>query len=454
MRRAVADLALAALLLSALAGTLHLGAVEAATEVNGVISSSTTWTKANSPYNLTGSILIDNGVVLTIMAGVTVNLNGNILMVNGTLSAKGTSSNYIEFNGGEIIFTPFSNGWNRRTGSGCIISSAVLASPISILGSSPMISNCSISCTSNPIDISGGSPIVSGNNISAVEHSDSYGNLQRTDVGILLSNNSTAIITENVISGFFDKACISIMGGSPIIQRNVIALSVGIDLSVIAFDYADPTVQNNTFAYCSEAILTGSSTTALTLTVSYNNFENSTKYNLYWVYPANLNAAYNWWGTTDAKGINQTIYDFKNDFSSGSVNFVPFLTEPNSQAPPTPAAMNPPKISVLSPLSQTYNESSVPLLFILDKPANWTGYSLDGFQNITVTGNATLTGLSDGNHSFVIYGNNSYGKIGTSETVHFVVNSPTPWILTAATVVVVVAIVGIGLLVYFKKRNH
>ena len=50
----------------------------------------------------------------------------------------------------------------------------------------------------------------------------------------------------------------------------------------------------------------------------------------------------------------------------------------------------PPKISILSPVNQTYNESSVPLVFTVDKTVNWTGYSLDGQQNVTITGNTTI----------------------------------------------------------------
>ena len=42
----------------------------------------------------------------------------------------------------------------------------------------------------------------------------------------------------------------------------------------------------------------------------------------------------NWWGTTDQQAINQSIYDFKNDFNLGTVNFVPYLTSPNTNAPP------------------------------------------------------------------------------------------------------------------------
>ena len=42
------------------------------TEVSGIISSNTTWTLENSPYIVTGNILLNEGITLTIEAGVTV----------------------------------------------------------------------------------------------------------------------------------------------------------------------------------------------------------------------------------------------------------------------------------------------------------------------------------------------------------------------------------------------
>jgi hypothetical protein len=47
---------------------------------------------------------------------------------------------------------------------------------------------------------------------------------------------------------------------------------------------------------------------------------------------------------------------------------------------------------VLSPLSQTYNESSVPLVFNSDKTTNWTSYSLDGQKIVIEDGYRALSG--------------------------------------------------------------
>ena len=62
--------------------------VYADTEISRIISSNTTWTKAGSPYSLTGNLLVDNGVTLTIEAGVIINLNSFYITVNGTLQAR------------------------------------------------------------------------------------------------------------------------------------------------------------------------------------------------------------------------------------------------------------------------------------------------------------------------------------------------------------------------------
>lgn len=118
-----------------------------------------------------------------------------------------------------------------------------------------------------------------------------------------------------------------------------------------------------------------------------------------------------------------------------------------------PYSTTPPKIAVLSPLSQTYNESSVPLVFtIRGKWVNWTGYSLDGKETITVTGNTTLTGLSNGSHNVTVYAKDLVDT-ETSVTVWFNVAAPFPFVPVAVSVAVV-ALVAAGLLVYFKKRKH
>ena len=58
-------------LIKIISGLVAFSAVYA-TDVSGNISSNTTWSLANSPYIVTGHILVPSGVTLTIEAGVTV----------------------------------------------------------------------------------------------------------------------------------------------------------------------------------------------------------------------------------------------------------------------------------------------------------------------------------------------------------------------------------------------
>lgn len=150
---------------------MFVDTVQAYTDVNGVINSDKTWTKANSPYSLTGPVAVNSGVTLTIEAGTAVNLNDYYIQVNGTLIAKGTSTNLINFNGGGITFTSASKSWNEQTGSGCIIENAQFYPTTDAYGNTRStnivtIEGVSPKITSNfnvTVIVKGGTPIISQN---------------------------------------------------------------------------------------------------------------------------------------------------------------------------------------------------------------------------------------------------------------------------------------------------
>jgi len=121
----------------------------------------------------------------------------------------------------------------------------------------------------------------------------------------------------------------------------------------------------------------------------------------------------------------------------------------------------PPKISILSPEDQTYNESSVPLTFSLDKQVTWVSYSLDGKQNISLSGNSTVVSMTNGSHNITLFANDTFGNISASETITFTVAAPEPepepftvWPLAIAVAVVTVTAVIAGLLFYRGKRRR
>ena len=361
-----------------LAGDVHFDTVKAATDVTGIISSDVTWTKANSPYSLTGPMLVSNGVTLTIEPGVTVYLNEHYIKVNGTLVARGSSTDKIHFEisdsqvyymDKEIEFTSSSTDWDEQTGSGCIIENAVVNTKLSI-SNSPKISNniinarISVSGESpvtisnntitdqiavssessvvisnnnlvsegtydNVIAITGGSAVISNNNITGKGGAGS--------IGISILGDNHVHVSDNFISGFG----IGIRAAGPTtIERNsifgnnygiVIGESVALGLMIVGAT-SDIIIRNNTIEDNSYGIYGPTYAT----TIIYNNIQNNSDYNIGIRGGGNVTVTNNWWGTTDTQAINQTMFDFKNDYNLGTITFIPFLTEPIPEEMSTP----------------------------------------------------------------------------------------------------------------------
>jgi N-acetylneuraminic acid mutarotase len=125
----------------------------------------------------------------------------------------------------------------------------------------------------------------------------------------------------------------------------------------------------------------------------------------------------------------------------------------NEQYTPFGYGAVPPVVQAVSPVSQTYNEPSVSLVFTVNKPVNWTGYSLDGGETVTVTGNTTIDGLANDVHNVTVYAKDTLGNVGASETIYFTVDVPFPAMFVVAPVASVV-VVGAVLAIYFKKRKR
>jgi hypothetical protein len=120
-----------------------------------------------------------------------------------------------------------------------------------------------------------------------------------------------------------------------------------------------------------------------------------------------------------------------------------------------------PEAVILSPQNKTYAMTEVPLIWTCDERIVSADYFLDSplYGSTVLLGNTTLTGLSNGTHTITVYVFTERGQ-ADSQTVHFTVSpevqqrtEPFPTILVAFALASV-AIVGTGLLVYFKKHNH
>jgi hypothetical protein len=367
------------------------------TNVSGIISSDTTWTKANSPYSLTGPVAVNAGVTLTIEAGVTVE-GGYYIQINGTLRARGSNAIPINYDG-EIRFMSPSSNWNEQTGSGSVIEN-MFVTLVTVNNASPKIEKSHL----KEIITQAGSPIISNNNIDNNQSYMPEGFSGYATAGIDINGGGAPVIFNNYISG------IIINGASPVIKNNTITRGSNSDLSVITIYGGSPVISNNTIysgtytwegvgifpggskvfpgitgtsnnavisdnviSGCSLGVIIGGGTVERNLifnntgvgleigqgtiryntivnntmgiklknspsaTINYNNFQNYGQYSVYLEDTANdVAATDNWWGTTDTSAINQSIYDNKRDFNLGTVNFLPFLTAPNIDAPPIP----------------------------------------------------------------------------------------------------------------------
>jgi hypothetical protein len=122
----------------------------------------------------------------------------------------------------------------------------------------------------------------------------------------------------------------------------------------------------------------------------------------------------------------------------------------------------PPEVAVASPENKTYytadaasNSTDIALDFTVDEPVFSVRFVLDGGTPVEISGNTTLAGLAIGVHNVTVYGFDASGNMGTSETLYFTIEEPAPFptpVVVASAVVV--AAVGLGLLIYFKKRKR
>jgi parallel beta-helix repeat protein len=201
--------------------------VEGQTQTNGIINSNTMWNKTNSPYTLTAPVTISSGATLTIEAGVEVNLNGNCLQADGILVAKGSSTEKVYLSGGSLLLN-----------SNSIINNAVVSSTllITVNSSSPTISYSQID---SRIIVKGGSPVISNNILSEGIHADAVGGPVT-----IRNNNITSRSGDRVIYVQGIRAYIS---GNIIVGNNNMGIQVYHILSWVS-------ISNNKISNCSYGI--------------------------------------------------------------------------------------------------------------------------------------------------------------------------------------------------------
>jgi len=174
---------------------------------------------------------------------------------------------------------------------------------------------------------------------------------------------------------------------------------------------------------------------------------------------------------------NHTIRIFSQDASGGEMSgSAEFMIDTHFKIP----------LSVLSPQNTTYFTTEVPLTFVCSEEITrignttmtyyWLNGPRDGHSEY-VSGNSTLTDLSIGSHTIIVVVWTEKGAF--EETIYFNITTqtstpsttpmvapapiatpeptptaePFPTILLTGSAIGAVAVIGAGLLVYFKKRH-
>ncbi len=126
----------------------------------------------------------------------------------------------------------------------------------------------------------------------------------------------------------------------------------------------------------------------------------------------------------------------------------------NAVAQPIYFAVNSPMPLITAPKEITYNENNIPFQFTTSGlSTSWIGYSLDDKDNVTITGNTTLTSLSNGKHSLTVYTNDTLGNSYASQTINFSVET-TDLYLTIAVIAIPVAMVCLIAVLLLLRRHR
>jgi hypothetical protein len=340
------------------------------TYIGGLISTDTTLTLVNSPYIINWNTLVEKGVTLTIEPGVEVRFEDfYYLQIEGKIIADGTEEDMIIFTSNKTLPAP--GDWDAiKIMKNCDFGSSITyciveysggfngwGSAIYIEGDLPLITNNYFTnnyggvCIRNddPYDgtfhvenntfINNPGPGSTGQAIIIDEYS--------TNIEVIISNN---IIINNKGSGIWIRSR-TLLNELTIIDNNTIQDNSGGGIWFVSSNpYINVTnnlitnnswggivfqagineipgvIERNTITFHEEGIRIEGVEDIPEYSWQYNNIHD----NSYNVKNTDVNDWYmlnNWWGTTDTDLINQSIYDYWDDFNLGEVIYMPFLKE-------------------------------------------------------------------------------------------------------------------------------
>jgi hypothetical protein len=269
-----------------------------ATKVGGILSGNTRWIEGDSPYEITNTVQIPDGITLTIDPGVTVSMpnSGNMFLLQGTLIARGTSTSKITFDGGsnlDFFDAKGSKGNTLLNLDYCIIKNGISFWPPSGYEQYGSF----ILRHSELTNLTGYSYIWYPGQDVYIEY-NTFTNTGGFSIGH--DDNTKVYIRYNLFDG-----------------KNP-ALPSYADFWIqnwAAYDSSETIVEYNSFVNCIG--------TVLELPGGYDQ--------------AAMIATENYWGTQDTEAIDQFIYDRNDDITcAGYIDYLPILTQPDADTPRPP----------------------------------------------------------------------------------------------------------------------
>ena len=276
------------------------------TPVGGILKSDTTWDLSGHPYKVVDDVTVPSTVTLTVHPGVVVKFAGKYaLNVEGVLRANGTTSSLIVFTSQQE--TPKTNDWKGIS--------------FSSTAGSTGLAYTRIEYAENGVSADGMTKLT-------VDHCE----LENNATGVRLSGGSQVTLTSNVLR--WNTTGVGVTGQSvSTIRSNVVQWNT----TGISVDESDVTIESNTISSNQDGISVIGETVAHAPTVvaTRNTLTYNGRYNLYTntrkedLSTVTVDGKENWWGTTNAPAIVQSIHDRTDTPTAPAVDFSHFLDGPS-----------------------------------------------------------------------------------------------------------------------------
>lgn len=301
------------------------GFTRAATHISGTLPDNSVWTTSNSPYIVDSDVTIGQDSSLTIDPGVTVKFtSGTSMMVNGLLTADGTSGSPITFTSNAS--TPAPGDWGHiefvtSTDPATILNNCI----VEYGGAGSRNTNLfyeagspTIHITNSTVRYSSGNGVTIRTSQLQISGSTFYGNANWGIYGDAFlatgTNISNSTVRRNTVGGIRIPNNALLVVNNVTVDSNDVGLEIGIG--------SEASVTNCDIHDNSRGIVTLHDANP---DIHNNNISGNTEYGLYHPGPNMVDARRNYWG--DMNGPTNTRYNpaGNGDRITNYVSFEPFV---------------------------------------------------------------------------------------------------------------------------------